>query len=643
MNRWGLLTAAFVLVEGTAMAQAADPQKPGEEILRRYIAQEAKRLDDTYLAGIDSPADWRKRRDACRRELLDMIGLLPLPRRTPLNAAVTGTIDREGFVIEKLHFQSRPRLYVTGNLYRPAKTKGKLPAVLYVCGHANQGRNGNKAAYQRHGIWFATHGYVCLVIDSLQLGEIAGIHHGTYREDRWWWHSRGYCPAGVECWNCIRAIDYLQGRDDVDGQRIAVTGRSGGGAYSFWLAAADDRVQAAVPVSGLSDLEDYVKPPVINGHCDCMFLYNFHQWPWTRICNLVAPRPLLFANSDQDKIFPMAGNRRVIERLRRFYKLLGEPTHVDEAVAPGPHKDTRELRLAAFEWINRFLKGDDSPVTEPDEYPTLPGEQLRALPGELPADELNSTIDRHFVPVADVPVPAGPEELQALRGKLLKRLRETSFRAWPEPRPGASVSLGDEPAAGTVLTEDPIVAGYRYFPPAGAAKSCWVIVLNEGESDANRPDWAAGIVGEDACVLLSPRGVGPTERTIRKPFYFRRCMALLGRTMDSGRVWDVLAFLRAAKRPGAQWRLAGRGQAGIIAAYAALFEQRVAEVACVEPPASHDSGPHFLGVMRTLDIPDALGLLAPRRLRLLGTDADAFAKTARTYAAAGAESAFTRP
>ena len=85
----------------------------------------------------------------------------------------------------------------------------KLPAILYVCGHSGRGRDGNKTAFQDHGMWFATNGYVCLVVDTLQLGEIAGIHHGTYSLNRWWWHSRGYTPAGVECWNGIRGIDYL--------------------------------------------------------------------------------------------------------------------------------------------------------------------------------------------------------------------------------------------------------------------------------------------------------------------------------------------------------------------------------------------------------------------------------------------------
>ena len=102
---------------------------------------------------------------------------MPEPERTPLHATVTSVYRRPEFVVENLHFQSMPGLYVTANLYRPAESDSPRPAVLYVCGHSSQGgRNGNKVAYQSHGIWLAKHGYVCLMVDTLQLGEIAAIH-----------------------------------------------------------------------------------------------------------------------------------------------------------------------------------------------------------------------------------------------------------------------------------------------------------------------------------------------------------------------------------------------------------------------------------------------------------------------------------
>jgi dienelactone hydrolase len=599
------------------------------------MAQEAERLDGAFLAGVKSRGGWQKLRPRLHQQYLDMLGLWPLPEHTPLKATVTGTLERDSFVVEKLHFQSLPRLYVTGNLYRPKQAGGRLPAVLYVCGHSNRGRDGNKSAYQHHGMWFATHGYVCLIIDSLQLGEVAGIHHGTYRYNRWWWHSRGYTPAGVECWNSMRALDYLQSRPEVDPERLAVTGISGGGACSFWLAAADERVKAAVPVSGMGDLDVYVTDRVVDGHCDCMFLYDCYQWPWTHIAALVAPRPLLFANSDHDTIFPMDGNDRVIARLRKLYGLLGKPELVDAVVAPGGHDDKPELRLAAYQWINKHLKGDASKVDEPTLEP-FKGEELRVFPDTLPEDELNSKIDETFVPLAKADLPKNPKALQAWRKQMLADLRSRCFAGWPAGKRVQSSKLKaqSEEARGELVTEAPIRVAWHSIPGAKPAKTWWLVVLNEDETDDAIPEWAKDIVGGEPCVLLSPRGVGATAWTVKPPFRIARSMALLGRTVDSGRVWDVMAFARSAR--GITWKACGRGQAGIIAAYAALFEPSLTELVLVEPPASHASGPCFLGVMRVTDIAQSLGLLAPRPLTLRGADATAFDITSQLYGLAGA-------
>ena len=154
---------------------AEDPaSKPGDDSIDAYLAQETAKLGERALDGAKTREEWEARRPRLRQEYFDMLGLWPLPEKTPLNAKITGTLERGDVVIEKLHFQSRPGLYVTGDLYRPKKVEGKLPAILYVCGHSNMGRDGNKTAYQDHGLWFASNGYVCLIIDTVELGEIRG-------------------------------------------------------------------------------------------------------------------------------------------------------------------------------------------------------------------------------------------------------------------------------------------------------------------------------------------------------------------------------------------------------------------------------------------------------------------------------------
>ncbi|MFH1264223.1 MAG: acetylxylan esterase, partial [Planctomycetota bacterium] len=157
----------------------------GDQMISAYFREETARLADDCLADVQSLDEWKTRRESYHRELLEMLGLDPLPERTDMKATVTGTTDHEEFTVEKLHFQSRPGLYVTGNLYLPKDATGPVPAILYVCGHGGVKKDGvsygNKVHYQHHGSWFARHGYVCLTIDSLQLGEIEATHHGTYR------------------------------------------------------------------------------------------------------------------------------------------------------------------------------------------------------------------------------------------------------------------------------------------------------------------------------------------------------------------------------------------------------------------------------------------------------------------------------
>jgi len=636
----------------------ADHDQPGDLAVQSWLAKNATQLADGFLDGIDSADDWLARRARYREEYFHMLGLWPLPEKTPLKATVTGTVLGEDFVVEKLHYQSRPGLYVTANLYRPVKVPAgeRLPAVLYVCGHSHRGRDGNKTAYQSHGLWFARHGYVCLFVDTLQLGEIGATHHGTYREQRWWWHSRGYTPAGVECWNGVRGIDYLTSRADVDPERTAVTGISGGGAATFWVAAADDRVKVAVPVSGMADLPSYVTNRVINGHCDCMFLYNTFQWPWTRIAAIMAPRPLLFVNSDADRIFPMDANERIISRLERLYSLFGASDRVDAVVSVGGHAYRKDIRQSSFRFINTWLKNDPRVVEDSEvdlvrrvgrhNVHPIPPESLRVFPtdADIPADELNTTIDRHFAPLAKVEVPP-PHRFLTWRGKLLDELRRVSFRALPKKVEAARQVKRDGDRHSFWETADGARFSIERTAIQPQSDRFLVVVIARDEEEATIPSWEKAARTTDRRLwIIRTRGTHTTRWTRKNPpNYVERSFALLGRTADGERVTDTLAAI-AALREGMQAKsveVAGTGPGGIIAACAAVFDPQVTRVELVDPPASfHDAdSPQFLNVLRVCDVPELLGLLAPRPLAARGIQAETATRVEAIWTAAGAEEA----
>jgi dienelactone hydrolase len=656
----------IILLASTASAQPlGEPDRgaPGDAMIQAYLRQETDKIAARFAGDVKSLDAWQAQRPKYLEEYFYMLGLSPRPEKTPLAATVTGTLRGEGYTVELLHYQSQPKLYVTGNLYRPEAVKEgeKLPAVFYVCGHSGRGRNGNKVAFQSHGIWFARHGYVCLMVDTLQLGEIAATHHGTYNLGRWWWHSRGYTPAGVEAWNGVRGIDYLCSRADVDPERIAVTGISGGGAATFWIAAADERAKVAVPVSGMADLESYVPNRVINGHCDCMFLYNTFRWPWTRIAGLVAPRPMLFVNSDQDGIFPMDANDRIANRLERLYSLYGAGDSVDALVSVGGHAYRKDIRQGAYRFLNTHLKQDARPITDsevdvvseggnPGHYPIAP-EHLRVFPtdADLPADQLNTTIDEHFVPVAKVAAPASGQ-FEAWKTPLLSELRRVSFGYFPAKIPAAKPLGAVEGGVQRLSSEEGIEFRLRYTGdgPSKGKPKVLLVVLGEDEAGTS-PEWVKKFAASDQPVVYcEPRGIGETRWTRRNgPNYVERSHVLLGRTVDTGRVWDVIAAAKFVAAGAGEEdsgstvtvEVAGQGPAALLAAYAAVLEPQIAGVTLVSPPLTHmdSAAPQFLNVLRVCDVPDALGLLAPRPLLIRGWPAERFAATTAAYEACGAK------
>lgn len=670
---WGTMCWLAAAGVRDCAADATVDTSRGDALVAEYFRLGTGRITEATLAEIQTLDDWTSRREEFRRQLLEMLGLDPLPERTPLDPVVTGTLDHAEFTVEKVCFMSRPKLYVTGNLYIPRERTGPVPAVLYVCGHARVAENGvsfgNKTAYQHHGEWFARNGFVCLTIDTLQLGEIEGIHHGTYREGMWWWIARGYTPAGVEAWNCIRALDYLQSRPEVDGERIGVTGRSGGGAYSWWIAAIDDRIKCAVPVAGITSLQNHVVDGCVEGHCDCMYMLNTYEWDYPLVAALVAPRPLLISNTDKDRIFPLDGVVDVYTRTRRIYELYGAADKFGLQITEGPHRDTQELQVHAFVWMKRYLKGEN-PVIDKPAVKLFEPAQLRVFE-QVPADEQNSTIHETFVPAANVSAPPqSAEQWSVQREEWLTALRDRCFRSWPDEAPDATWALdvrerfhategGVRLSAFDFTSQAPYrLTLYLAIREGLSPKDLELTVLNVldqsaweefcgtiragfprdftdgGTQPASPERWAElqQMLGRHAWGMawMAPRGIGPTEwtRDEKKRTQIRRRFMLLGQTEDAMRVWDVRRAVQALRSVGGYrdvplW-LQGERHAAAWGLYAALFEPAIARLDLWELPHTHRNGPIFLNVLRFLDVPQAVAL-AGENTAVRIYDADAVA------------------
>ncbi len=626
-----------LLTPGRSLAQSLVDHNTevGDRLVAEYFRLETTALSKDVVSPGMTLLELKEQQRVDRQRLAEMLGLDPMPQRTPLNSVIVSTETRDGFQFQRLHFQPSPGLYVAANFYLPNNFDKPLPTILYVCGHANTAhdgvRPGNKAAYHHHGVWFARNGYACLIIDTIQLGEFAGEHHGTYRLGKWWWNNRGYTPAGVEAWAGIRALDYLETRSEVDASRFGVTGRSGGGAYSWWIAALDQRVKVTVPVAGITTLKNHVVDGCVEGHCDCMFMVNTYRWDFARVAALVAPRALLISNSDKDGIFPLEGVIEIHRQARDVYRLYGKADQLGLNITEGPHKDTQELQIHAFRWFNRFLKEDESLIDMPAEK-CIELDDL-AVFDDLPDDEKVTTVDEWFVP-----------KFEQIDDDWLETLRAKSFAGWPSEL--ASVSLDLERIAETVkdgvrceVYEFDSQQPYR-FPlfvfcadQHADVGNSWTIEVLEQDQWEQVASGIASIVPhclaatepsvasfqmlaervtqnpKKTLVLFAPRGIGLTEwtRDATNRIHIQRRFMLLGQTQDAMRIWDLRQAIAAIREipsfNAAPLTLRGSGNAAAWAMYASLFDQPVSGLELQNLPTSDREGIALLNVSRVIDMP----------------------------------------
>jgi cephalosporin-C deacetylase-like acetyl esterase len=597
------------------------------ELFKKNLTLRAQAITNNQFSGISKRADWERRRPELRRQALSMLGLDPVPPRTPLGAKITGGFERPTYRVENLVFESMPGLYVTGNLYLPkTPARGKTPAVLYVSGHAPSPQ-GAKIAYQHHGIWFARNGYVALVLDTVEFGEISGIHHGTHDLGMWYWLSLGYTPAGVEVWNAIRALDYLESRPEVDRARIGMTGRSGGGAITWFTAGVDERVAAAAPVHGTWSVGPHVADDVVRENCDCIYFWNSCRLDLPVVAALIAPRPLEIVNASKDGAFPPAGYNKVFELLRPVYDWYGASDKLHAFEQPTGHSDLPVYRKAANEWLNRWLRQDSTPF---DETGIEPEEaSLLTVLAETPRGARNEGIHRSFIRAAAPEVPKSLAQWQARRAKLVGELREHVFGAFPETKVPFDEWEGPERVWTRFYadsynveftTEDSIRVHGQLFIPRNAKSKSPALIYVKGKEDVVYGvdyDDVLSALGTHVVLVLRPRAVDYPMDNYRTA-NTKMSAALTGTTLESLQLWDILRaidYLAGRVKTGlGPISIYGRREMGALALYAAALDDRVERVILENPPASHWDGPAFLNVLRYTDLAEVAGIMAPREI-----------------------------
>ncbi len=334
-----------------------------------------------HLARLDPPADAREaaaRRQELTPQLRTALGLNPLPERTQLNARVVARHDLPGYAVENVVFESRPGFFVTANVYLAGQRAERRPAILCPIGHyLSAGKTAGDV--QARCIQLAQLGFVVLTYDAIGQGErmVEGnIHHDA----GFALLPLGDTVAGWMVWDSIRAMDYLQSRDDVDPQRIGVTGNSGGGLNTLYTAAVDERVAAAVVVGYTFEFRNLLKYG--GTHCTCNHLPGlFREFEWCDVAGLIAPRPLMTIHGGHDGIFPISGARRAARNTHAWYAAQeAAPQHRFVELVGEPHAYTQPFRQPMYGWFTWHLlhRGQGEPLAE-TAMDALPEQDVRLL------------------------------------------------------------------------------------------------------------------------------------------------------------------------------------------------------------------------------------------------------------------------
>src|SRR5688572_33192229 len=293
-------------------------------------------INDTYAPPhFTSAEEWNQRAAHLKELILASAGLLPMPERSPLNAEVFGDLKHPDYIVSKVYFESLPGFFVTGNLYRPVGA-GPFPAILSPHGHWTYGRLENSVLNSGPGraIGLARQGFVVFTHDMVGYIDSRQLPHtfGGRRESLW-----GLNLGGLQLWNSIRALDFLETLPYVRRDAIGVTGESGGGTQTFLLAAVDTRVAVAAPVNMIS--------LTMQGGCLCENMPGLrHEINNVEIAATIAPRPLLMVSATGD--WTSETMEREFPAVRDAYTLFNAVPKVHAVRMTADHNYNKESREA---------------------------------------------------------------------------------------------------------------------------------------------------------------------------------------------------------------------------------------------------------------------------------------------------------
>ncbi len=665
------LAPALTGAEATSKSKSPAPAAPPPELtpLNRfgrmmqefYVARgrEVERAANARRAALRTRADAEAYVREVRRKTQQCFG--PWPAKTPLNARVTGIVERDAYRIEKVIFESRPGFPVTANLYVPKGRAGKLPGVVGTCGHSLNGKA--ERNYQSFAQGLARLGYVCLLYDPFGQGERFQCvgpdlkpRHGPGVAEHLHLGNQQYLVgefAGAwMAWDGIRALDYLLTRPEVDPRHVGVTGNSGGGTQTTWLCAADPRWTMAAPSCFVTTFRRNLENELPADTEQCPPRALALGLDHADFIAAMAPRPVILLGGELD-FFDARGLEEAFDRLKNLYRLLGAEENIQLFIGPNPHGYSQSNREAMYACFNRQTQ-----ISATSAEPALtiePDETLQCTASGQVGESATATI---FTATRDLARSLAAKRRQldgaALRRALADALKLPTRDAAVAPdyrilRPSAGRRYPKRFAGTYAVETEPGIHAivYRlndvdlYSRPARDVKRAILYVAHHS-ADAelrSEPLIADVMAAEPASAVFAcdVRGVGESQpTTTSQGQHFTRAgsdyfYAAHGLMLDAPYVGQkthdvlrVVDWLRASGH--AEIHLVARGWGALPATFAAVISDGVTQVTLKNALTSYYEVAQsetyrwplsclVPGVLKVFDLPDCYRALAAKKLR----------------------------
>jgi len=628
--------------------------------LYHYIAQQAyeelnKRSEK--VAAIHTLDGWKQRQQWIRNTLQESVGAFP--SKTPLNARILKSYNDDGYRLEDIVYESQPGYYVTAAMLIPNQLKKgeKAPVVIYCSGHSDNGYRSK--IYQQTFLNLVKKGFIVFAFDPMGQGERLQYLNTQTGKSMFQWPSyehsypaaqlflTGNTLANYFIWDGIRAVDYVISRKEVDPNRIGITGRSGGGTQSAFIAAFDNRIKAVGAgnyYTNMTRLFEAMGPQ--DGEQN--FFYGIARGlDMGDLLTVRAPKPALMITTSRD-MFPIQGAIETRKEVMPIYEAYGKPGNLQMVMDDAPHASTKKNRESMYAFFQKTLdnRGDSSDEEMkmiPDEHlqVTKTGQVATSLDGESVFSLNKKDAEKKMLALAKK-----RKNLPGYFTEIISSAKKLSGYKAPQ-------EIEEPLFAGRIQREGYVIEKYlvkgegKYIIPfllfkPDAPNGKAVIYLNpKGKVIDSNPAGQIEWFVKNGLTVLAPDIVGTGELgpgsfqgdsyidSVSYNLWF--ASMLIGRSIVGIQTSDVVRLSNLLKNEYRQKEIYGfaKKQMAPVLLHAAAIDKDISKVALIEPYNSYRSivmnrlyNPHFIqstvpASIGVYDLPDLAGSLAPNKLLMV--------------------------